>query len=50
MNLIDNNLGEDLNWKDKSKMDISEPKSRTFNMYLRYFQMGLQIIIASKLS
>lgn len=31
-------------------MDISEPKSRTFNMYLRYFQMGLQVIIAAKLA
>jgi hypothetical protein len=31
-------------------MDINEPKSRSFNMYLRYFQMGLQVLIASKLS
>jgi hypothetical protein len=31
-------------------MDINEPKSRSFNMYLRYLQMGLQVFIASKIS
>ena len=31
-------------------MDINEPKSRCFNIYLRYFELGLQVLIATKLS
>jgi hypothetical protein len=31
-------------------MDINEPKSRSFNIFLRYFQAGLQILASCLLS
>lgn len=30
--------------------DISEPKSRAFNIYLRFFQLGLSLLIAILIS